>query len=212
MRNWDLTAKVPQKVHASAASAKEYSKWHTHISYVIRHVTPQGYKVFIQDESIVGLDGKTKKKFWCRRDERPQQIIRGNHQKFMIYGIKGINGEQCFRAFDKFDGPTFFKFVKIMVGKYKKIVLIVDRARQHMTKKLEKYVKANKDKIKIEYLPPASPQLSSIEAIWLKCKREKDYSIYYPTIDDKKRAIMEYLRTQRFPNNVMDYFAHESAI
>ncbi|MDI1494928.1 MAG: hypothetical protein K8823_234 [Cenarchaeum symbiont of Oopsacas minuta] len=73
-----------------------------------------------------------------------------------------------------------------------------------------KNIKANKDKIKIEYLPPASSQLSSIEAIWLKCKREKDYSIYYPTINDKKRAIMEYL-TQRFPNNVMDYFAHESA-
>ncbi|MDI1495482.1 MAG: Transposase [Cenarchaeum symbiont of Oopsacas minuta] len=163
-------------------------------------------KIFVQDESIVNSDGKMIKKYWCNEDERPIYRWKGDHRKFIAYGMISISGERFFRSYDKFDGPTFLRYVKDAVAKYGRIMIIADRASQHRTKDLERYVQENQDKIRIEYLPKASPQHNVMETIWFVAKQAMDHSEYYPQLEDKRSNFMKYLRTKKLPNNVTDYF------
>ncbi len=134
---------------------------------IITHEMAMGPKIFVQDETIVSSDGKLVKKYWCNEDEHPIYTWKWDHGKFIAYGMISISGERFFRSHDKFDGPTFLRYVKDAVAKYGRILIIVDRARQHRTIKIEECIKENKDKIRIEYLPKASPQHNILEIICL---------------------------------------------
>ena len=133
----------------------------------------------------------------------------GDRRKFITYGMISVSGEKFFRSYDKFDGLTFLRYIKDAAAKYGRILVIVDRVRQHKTIKLEEYIKENKDKIRIEYLPRVSPQHNIMETIWLVAKQDMDHSEYYPQLEEKRVRFMEYLRTRKLPGNVMDYFKPE---
>ncbi len=209
MREWKLKSKVPQKIHANAASYDERYAWYRRIMCIIAHEMARGTKIFVQDETIVSSDGKLTKKYWCNENERPTYTWKGDRRKFITYGMISVSGDKFFRSYDKFDGLTFLRYIKDAAAKYGRILVIVDRARQHKTIKLEEYIKENKDKIRIEYLPRASPQHNIMETIWLVAKRDMDHSEYYPQLEEKRVRFMEYLRTRKLPGNVIDYFKPE---
>ena len=82
--------------------------------------------------------------------------------------------------------------------------MFVDRATPHCSKITRKYVAENKDKIKLEYLPVASPEFNATEECW----RQGKYNIlscYYPTFDSLKDAISSYYRTKRFNLDIIKY-------
>jgi len=61
----------------------------------------------------------------------------------------------------KINRKKFLAFLKILHKKNKKLCIIIDNARWHLTKEILAY--ARKNKIKIIRLPPYSPELNLIE-------------------------------------------------
>lgn len=53
----------------------------------------------------------------------------------------------------------------------KKIILIVDNASIHKSKKIKKFLEKHKD-VKIYYLPPYSPEYNPVEIVWRLLKKE----------------------------------------
>jgi len=66
------------------------------------------------------------------------------------------------------------------------IVIICDNARYYRSKAVAEYLRTSK--IKLEFLPPYSPNLNLIERFWKFFKREVLYNCYYDTFDKYKSA------------------------
>ena len=75
-----------------------------------------------------------------------------------------MEGKQLFRQYDKFNQDTFLDYLKQVKKKLgKKVVMFTDRARQHQSNKIKKYLKGNKDSVRIFYLPKGSPEFNAVE-------------------------------------------------
>ena len=74
--------------------------------------------------------------------------------------------KQLFRQYNRFDSQTFIRYLEQLRKKFKKFVIFVDRATQHRSKIVKKYLQRNEDSLKIEYLPVGSPEFNAVEECW----------------------------------------------
>ncbi len=116
-----------------------------------------------------------------------------------------MNERQLFRQYDAFDQYAFIDYLKQVQGKFGKVILFVDRARQHRSKKVEEHLEKNRDCIRLVYLPKGSPEFSAVEECWRQGKYDLLVSRYYPRFTDLKKIIAEYYRTRRFNLDIVRY-------
>jgi transposase len=88
--------------------------------------------------------------------------------------------------------------------KFKKFVMFVDRATQHRSKIVKKYLQKNEDSVKIEYLPVGSPEFNAVEECWKQGKYDL-LSNYYPNFQSLRNMISQYYRTKRFDLDIKKY-------
>jgi transposase len=92
------------------------------------------------------------------------------HLKFMV-----VDG--------RINSAVFIVFLKRMI-KYKrnKIFLIVDNISFHKTKKVSEWIKANRDRIELFYLPRYSPELNPDEYLNQDLKTNAVYPPFFKTV------------------------------
>ncbi|MDI1495630.1 MAG: Transposase [Cenarchaeum symbiont of Oopsacas minuta] len=206
MRSWNLSAKVPVKVHGKAASSKDVRRWHRSILSKIRRAIHKGYVILVQDEAIFTENGIHYAKYWTNVGERLIVPYNGKHQKFIVFGVVGPDGRSLFRSYEKFTSKTFVKFLKTVRAAYGRVMIIADQATQHTSRKVRNYLAECNGDIKLDYFPTASPYLSAIERCWGMCKLETIHSEYYESVWDMRSAVMNYLRTMVFKMDIFTFF------
>ena len=77
------------------------------------------------------------------REKRPIVTVTGSHSKSIIFGVLSRDGKQLFRQYDRFDGHSFITYLEQVRKKFKKFIIFVDRATQHRSKVVQKYLKRN---------------------------------------------------------------------
>lgn len=89
-----------------------------------------------------------------------------------------------FQFSEKFNGPSFLRFVKRMTrhNKDRKIFLILDNARYHHAKLVSDWIEANPGKIELCFLPAYSPDLNAAEHVWRLTKRTTTHNRHFPTL------------------------------
>jgi transposase len=73
-----------------------------------------------------------------------------------------------------------------------KINILVDNAGYYHAKEVTEYLR--NAKIVLVFLPPYSPHLSLVERVWRYLKKQVLYNRYYPTFQEFKEAISDFLR------------------
>jgi len=118
-----------------------------------------------EDESIFVHDTLVKRKLWRPKGIRPVITVTGSHQRTCVFGTLTLKGKhQLFRQYDKFNQDTFLDYLKqVKKNLGKKVVMFTDRARQHQSNKIKKYLEKNKDSVRIFYLPKGSPEFNAVE-------------------------------------------------
>ena len=111
-----------------------------------------------------------------------------------MYGALAEDGTRLMRQYERFDGPTFVRYLKEARRKWGKVLLIMDNAGQHKTKAVRKYLEEH-DGLEILYLPAATPKLSAVESVWKDAKYRLVTSEHYETLEDLTHAVSEYFRT-----------------
>lgn len=79
-----------------------------------------------------------------------------------------------------------------------KILLILDNARYHYSKEVQKALNDH-PRIKFVFLPPYSPNLNLIERLWKFFKKKVLYNTYYESLDAFRQASIKFFR------NINDY-------
>lgn len=152
---------------------------------------------------------------WTANRVRPVVTMTGSHQRTCVFGtlcIDGGGGRQLFRQYESFNQYTFMDYLKRVQKKFGKLILFIDRARQHHRSIMVKeYIKQNKDVLKVIYFPKASPEFNAIEECWRQGKYDLLVSKYYPKFENFRRVIANYYRTRRFKLDIVKYLSRDES-
>lgn len=128
-----------------------------------------GYEVFFLDESgFILTDYKVYG--WYQKGSQPvKPFVFSSSHRTHLAGALSTRGFIIANQYDRLNGETFATFVKHLVNRYPKLVLIMDNVSTHFTKTLMNLY--DQAKIIIVRLPKYSPQLNPIEQYWKNIKQ-----------------------------------------
>ena len=122
-------------------------------------------------------------------------------QKIHVFGA--ISSKRRFmKLSEKINSKKFLAFVKRLKKNVKKLCIITDNGRWHLTKEVLSFVK--KSKVVMIRIPPYSPEVNPIEQYWKNNKGYLATKAYF----DKKGLIREVKRSLRkdiLVPNLSDY-------
>ena len=126
------------------------------------------HEIFFLDESIIALIPYITKGWFVIGSRPTMKIINNSHQKTCVFGALGI-GKSITKLSPKINGKKYLAFIKRLNKHHKKLCIIVDNAKWHLTKDVMKFIKTKN--IKLIRLPPYSPELNPIEQYWKNIKQ-----------------------------------------
>ena len=141
-------------------------------------------------------------------------VVYGPGKRFSASMISAINNQGKVR-FMVYEGAlrsdTFLKFLRRMIKDVeRKIFLIVDNLRVHHAKKVQKWIDKHKDKIKIFFLPPYSPEHNPDEYMNQDVKIHMRHKPAPHSDRELKSGLRSYMRRlQRKSDKVVRFFEHK---
>ena len=92
------------------------------------------------------------------------------------------------RETDKFNGATFFVFLKDLYRASttgsRRVVVITDNARYHHARLHRSWREEHASRFILDYLPPYSPDLNPIERVWKLTRRQCLHNRYFPLLGE----------------------------
>jgi len=140
-------------------------------------------------------------------------VVRLNAKRTSLNMISAITNQGKVRFMiyeDTMTAKVLITFLKQLIkGASCKIFLILDNLRVHHAKVVDKWLKENKDKIEVFFLPAYSPELNPDE--YLNCDLKAGVHSGAPARNQKglKRKVVSHMRKlQKRPARVASYFRH----
>ena len=161
------------------------------------------------DKSIFIHDSLVRRKMGTADRIRPFITITGSHQRTSVFGALCIDGRQFFRQYESFNQYTFLDYLIQMQRKFGKLILFIDRARQHHRSIIvREYIEQNKDVLKVIYFPKGSSEFNAIEECWKEGKYDLLVWKYYPKFANFRHTIANYYyRTRQFKLDIVKYLS-----
>lgn len=148
------------------------------------------------------------KRVWYLKGKKPKGVFFWSNKKSNILGAL-IDGKTFYYKWhESLNTLTFLGFLKGFIkqlpkGKY---VFILDNARYHKSSTIMKYFKnLEKADIKIEFIPPYSPELNPTETCWKIIRQNVTNSTYFQSIEKMQMKINSYLADHNFDLNPSNY-------
>lgn len=99
------------------------------------------------------------------------------------------------RETDKFNARSFWEFLQQLEGVQRKanrpMILIVDNARYHHAKLHRTWREEHDRQVRLDYLPPYSPELNPIERVWKLTRRNRLHNRYFQTLAEIETTVEE---------------------
>jgi len=147
-------------------------------------------------------------KVWFLKGQKPNGVFFWSNKKLEIFGAL-IDGKKLYYewhdSLNSFTYKTFLSGFITTLSKRKKYLFIFDNAPYHKSSSIMNYLKNLNQNIKIEFLPPYSPELNPTETCWKIIKNNITNSTYFPTIEDMQNKIDAFLQKHFFNLKVSHY-------
>lgn len=105
-----------------------------------------------------------------------------------------------------FNGETFEAFVRHLLRhrrRGKRMVVVLDNAAYHHSRLLRPLLHKYRRVLRFLFLPPYSPQLSTIERVWKLTRRLATHNRYFATLAAVLDAVTQCFRRWKRPNEVL---------
>ena len=168
--------------------------------------------IFFGDEAGVRSDhhaGTT----WAIKGKTP--IVSSTGARFGLNLISAVSSQGEFRFMTirgRFASTQFIEFIKRLVhGVDRMVFLIVDGHPAHKAKKVSRFVDSIKDRFRLFFLPPYSPELNPDERVWNDLKNNGVGKQVITKPEQLHTAVISYLRfIQKSPARVRSYYNNET--
>ena len=165
--------------------------------------------IAFEDESGIGLQSHSGKT-WGDIGTTPQVFVTGKRAGFNILSTVTAEGVLRFSIEEgKIDSDKYISFLRQLVqNRTNPIILIVDRAPFHRSKKVRDFVRSHRRKIRIYFLPAYSPELNPDEQVWNMVKSKKVGRKAAKTKSELKRKVNSALRSlQHKAETIKSFFS-----
>lgn len=193
-----LSCQVPEK-EALEKNEREVKRWlREEWPKIQEHRRRWQAMLYFQDEcgvSLIPVTGKT----WAKKGETPKIKVTAKRGGFSLTSAISPAGRMVFRIEkEKVKSKEHIGFLKQIMKqhKWRKIIIIEDRARPHTSKETQKFLEENKNKIAVYHLPPYSPDINPQEQVWnylkyaqLKAHQAKSKEEFKPLLLKNMRSI-----------------------
>lgn len=165
-----------------------------------------GYSIVTFDEASFRLV-PVYRRVWFFTGKTPEGVFFWSSKKVNLFGAL-IDGKEFFYEwYTSLNTLTFYFFLSKFLKKYpnQKFVFVLDNAGYHKTSPIRNLIDKNKHRIKVEYLPPYSPELNPTETCWKIIRSNVTNSTYFQTIESMQNAIEKFLDNNFFMFNLSNY-------
>jgi transposase len=170
--------------------------------------------IFFGDEAGIRSDhhaGTT----WGIKGKTP--IVSSTGARFGLNLISAVSAQGEFRFMTvrgRISAAKFIEFIKRLIhGVDRMVFLIVDGHPAHRAKMVSRFADSVKDRFRLFYLPPYSPELNPDERVWNDLKNNAIGKQFITTPKKLYSAVISYLRfIQKSPNRVRSYYNNETTL
>ena len=166
-----------------------------------------GHEIVSIDE--VGFQLATNyKRIWFPKGKKPKRAFFWSNKKLTVFAAQVQNTKLFYEFHIAQNSLTFRAFLRGLfdhLDKNKKYVFILDNAGWHKTSVVKKLYEEQKNWVKIEFIPPYSPELNPIETNWKVTRNAVTKSNYFKTIDDLQEALENFWSEHIFKQKFIGY-------
>jgi transposase len=211
LRRWGFTPQKPVR-RAYERDPEAVRRWLREKYPAIRaRAKRDGAEIHWGDEMGLRSDHQAGRS-WGRRGQTP--VVPGTGKRFGCNLISTITnrGRLCFMVFkERFNARVFIRFLKRLLRQVgRKVVLIVDEHPAHKARETKRWLKGQREKIQLHFLPPYSPELNPDELLNQDVKTNAVGRRRAIDQTEMMTNVRGYLRsTQKMPYVVRSYFQEE---
>ena len=204
-----LSCQVPQD-RALAYNEAETKRYVTEKWPVIRRVAEKMHAdIFFEDEAGVGImtrSGRT----WGEVNSTP--IVRASDRRdgYNVLSAITANPPKLYYAIEETSvtSDQYIDFLKkILMVHPRPIVLVVDHATFHRSKKVRAFVRAHRDRIRVFFLPKHAPEYNPDEQVWNEIKyRNLEREPIINKADLKSRLVSNLMQLKLDTQRLLSFF------
>lgn len=146
------------------------------------------------------------RQFLFKVGSKPTADYNFTQQRVSVFGALGHEDFYYETTEEYCNWENWLVFLKNLLSRFEKIVIIIDGARYHFEKEhVQKFYEDNKKKLVFLQLPAYSPELNPIEQHWIKIKEYLANSHWF-TKKEFKQKLIEGLETSSL-TKLFEYYA-----
>ena len=137
---------------------------------MVRSYIEDGYALILLDSSIFPVAPYITYG-WFPVGSRP--VIKYEHKRREKHCVLGaLTQEQFLYLFsDSIHSAVFECFVRMLIERFGKVVIVMDRAPCHKSWSMMGFYLINDERLKVIFLPSYSPELNPVEPVWKGTKK-----------------------------------------
>lgn len=164
-----------------------------------------GFKIFSIDEAHFVIKPYLTKGIFLKGSKPTIEIIHTKKRR-SVFGALSENEFSSQMTEEKCNAQTYLQFLKSLIRKYGKIVIVIDGAKYHFEKSLVKpFYEKNLHRLKVIQLPAYSPELAPVEQTWKKIKKFLA-STPWSTEEQFELKLAETLNSSFFMSKMYQYY------
>jgi transposase len=140
-------------------------------------------------------------------DVDPVVLHAPTRKSVAVFGaVRIVDGRFASRWSDIFNAATFETFLTQLVRHKRKgrmMVVVADNARWHHARALQPWLKEHRKVLRLDFLPPYSPDLNPVERVWKLTRRLCTHNRYFPTLDQLVETIATQLHQWNTSNETL---------
>lgn len=199
LHSWKFTPQKPEK--RSSQQDEDLVKNWLEVEWpeIEAHAKRWQAIIYFQDESGVSLIpvvGTT----WAPKGKTPIIRVTGKRGGLCVTSAISPSGRMVFRLEKgRVNSEKHKEFLQQLLRNHprRKIIVIEDRAPAHRSKKIQEFVKENKKRLAIYYLPPYSPELNLDEKVWWYLKKHKLKGHQAQSVDDLRALVLSKMKSMQ---------------
>ena len=158
----------------------------------------------VMDEAGVCINAKLSA-VWAKKGSRP--IVKNNYSsgRTGVFGSLDSLGNFSYQFAYKQNSETFIAFLEYLLGRYSNILMILDNAAIHKSKKVQKFVSEHSSSLELFYLPPYCPELNATEECWRQVRLNLTNNQFFANVDELKASLATFFEEHKFTHNLFSY-------
>jgi transposase len=133
---------------------------------------------------------------WIPPEDKDPVVLHAPTRKSVaVFGaVRVSDGRLVSCLMNTFNAQTFQIFLSQLVRHKRNgrtMAVVVDNAAWHKGQELRPWLEAHKNTLRLDFLPPYSPDLNPIERVWKLTRRLRTHNEYFPTLADLVETISD---------------------